>query len=258
MKADTLPYSVLLDSIHGPLILPRHDRHQPVHLLRTGRPHIQGEIEKLLAIVSVLPDQPLVLDIGANAGLISVPLGRALRARGGVLHAFEAQRLIYYMLAGNIALNGLANVHCHHLAVADQAGLLTIPPVDYLREQDFGMVQLTAAAQEGEQVQAITVDALQLTRCDLMKVDVEGMEMQVLAGASATLTKHRPWVWVEYWLAGRDALAAFFLQRDYRVWVMDELNLLCVPRERIPQTGFQVDAPELTREPPAPETGPTP
>jgi precorrin-6B methylase 2 len=120
------PYSVLLDSVHGPLILPRHDRHQPLHLLRTGRPHIQHEIETLQQIIGLLAPGPLVLDIGANAGLIAIPLGWALGDRGGVVHAFEAQRLVYYMFAGNVALNGLVNVHCHHAALSDRAEVLRI------------------------------------------------------------------------------------------------------------------------------------
>jgi hypothetical protein len=131
------------------------------------------------------------------------------------------------------------------LPISDQIGVLQIPPINYRQEQDFGMVSLKDAAAttlDGEQVHAITIDSLGLTRCDLIKLDVEGMEMQALSGARATLETCRPWVWVEYWLAGRDALADFFLQRDYRVWVMDELNLLCAPREKIPPVGFQVNA----------------
>jgi hypothetical protein len=126
--------------------------------------------------------------------------------------------------------------------------LSTRPSINYLQEQDFGMVSLAdqSAAAGGESVQAITVDSLGLERCDLIKLDVEGMEMRVLAGAAATLERHRPWCWAEYWLAGREVMADFFLRRGYRVWAMDELNLLCAPLEKIPSSGFQVDAPELT------------
>jgi hypothetical protein len=46
-------------------------------------------------------------------------------------------------------------------------------------------------------VDIIPVDALGLARCHLIKIDVEGMEGEVLAGAAATIARHRPVLYVE-------------------------------------------------------------
>ena len=48
-----------------------------------------------------------------------------------------------------------------------------------------------------EPVEIIPVDTLGLARCDLLKIDVEGMEGEVLAGATSTITRYRPVLYVE-------------------------------------------------------------
>ena len=41
------------------------------------------------------------------------------------------------------------------------------------------------------------IDELQLTRCDLIKADVEGMEEEVLRGATRTIERFRPVLYLE-------------------------------------------------------------
>ena len=48
-----------------------------------------------------------------------------------------------------------------------------------------------------EPVEIVPVDTLGLARCDLLKIDVEGMEGEVLAGATTTITRFRPVLYVE-------------------------------------------------------------
>ena len=60
--------------------------------------------------------EPTVLDIGGNLGAFAVPIGRYIQSRGGTLHTFEPQRMLYYQLCGNLFVNQLSNCHAHHLA----------------------------------------------------------------------------------------------------------------------------------------------
>lgn len=48
------------------------------------------------------------------------------------------------------------------------------------------------AQASGTETTMITLDSLNLSRCDLIKIDVEGMELKVLEGASATIRQHPP------------------------------------------------------------------
>src|ERR1700693_4895150 len=107
----------VLDSAYGRFIVNRHCAFQAEALVKTGRPHIDNEIKKILTIVNGLPGECVVVDAGANIGLISIPIARAVKPRGGTVHAFEAQRMMFYALCGATALNDLENLVVWHRAV---------------------------------------------------------------------------------------------------------------------------------------------
>ena len=71
------------------------------------------------------------------------------------MHAFEAQRVIFHMLAGNMALNSMENVHCHFMAVGAQAGSARIPRLDYHQHGSFGSLELNREQQSDLGQQAI-------------------------------------------------------------------------------------------------------
>ena len=188
----------------------------------------------------------MVIDAGANIGLISIPIAQAVKARGGIVHAFEAQRMMFYALCGAAALNDLENLFVWHRAIGAAQGMIAMPAIDYAKPQDFGMVNLVAppAGEAGETIDLITIDSLTLPRLDFLKIDVEGMEISVLQGARTALHHHLPWCWVEYWKVGRDEIRAQFAGLDYQFYLMDNLNMLCAPAERLAASKISIRAPE--------------
>ena len=139
-----------------------------------------------------------VLDVGANIGVHTVPLAKLVGPTGRVL-AFEPQRGIYYNLCGNVALNNLHQVRCHHAAVGDSAGTIAVPEVDIEAELNFGGIGLTNVLPSlpSEPVPLLRIDDLRLPACHFIKVDVEGMEERVLSGAAETIRRFRPLLYVE-------------------------------------------------------------
>ena len=73
----------------------------------------------------------------------------------------------------------------------------------------------------------ITIDSLNLARLDLIKIDVERMELEVLQGASLALQRHRPIVIVERLKAPREEIAATLASYGYE-WFPFGLNFLAV------------------------------
>jgi FkbM family methyltransferase len=137
----------------------------------------------------------VVVEVGANMGAHTVHLAK-LAGPGGAMHAFEPQRAIFHLLCANIALNGLDNVYAHQEAVGRAPGLLKTLPLDYGAENNFGGLSLIGT-EHGEDVPVITLDSLDLPSLRLLKVDVEGMEVDVLLGAERTIARHRPILYVE-------------------------------------------------------------
>jgi FkbM family methyltransferase len=260
-------YAIQLESNRGKFTMLRGDTHQPGAILRTGKLHIDVELSKILTIVGQLDDGACMLDVGANIGLVAVPCASLLASKGGSVIAFEAQRIIFYMLAANCVANGLLNLHCHHLAASDSVSVLQIPTVGYNEARDFGMVQFGSATELDqsktaagspvgtESVKAIPIDDMELARVDLIKIDVEGMEMRVLAGAKRTISTHRPILWIEYWL-DKDNICKTLHELGYELWFMDDLNLLCVAREKLGEFRCTVTAPKYETAVVVPEEGP--
>ena len=137
-----------------------------------------------------------VIEVGANIGAHTVAIARRVGPQGRVL-AFEPQRLVFQALCANVALNSLANVDCHWAAVGRTRGAASVPELDPNQAANFGGVSLANVAQ-GRSVPCFTLDDfVAMPQLKLVKIDVEGMEQDVLAGGTRILGKLKPVLYVE-------------------------------------------------------------
>jgi len=231
----------VIESEYGKFIVNRHCANQAEHLIKTGLPHIQDELNNILALVERLPENCVVVDAGANIGLVAVPVAQELLPRGGVVHAFEVQRMMFYALCGSAALNDLENLFVHHQALGSAIGTLGAGRLDYGQPQDFGLFSLVdQSAAQPDQVEVVTVDSLALPRLDFFKIDVEGMEIEVLKGARDSIERYLPLAWIEYWKVGIDDIKAQFAGLEYEFHTIDGLNMLCAPVGKLKQLNVVV------------------
>lgn len=150
---------------------------------------------ELFFVAQFLKPGDVVLDVGAHIGTHAVFFARHVGPDGRVF-AFEPQRLSFHLLCGNAALNALMNLKCLNLAVGAGGGKIEVPIVDPTREFNFGSVSLDTGL-AGDSVQMVTIDSLGLARCDFIKIDVEGLEGDVLTGARSTILKYKPKLFLE-------------------------------------------------------------
>jgi FkbM family methyltransferase len=137
------------------------------------------------------------VDVGAHVGLYTVAVAR--HGPGSVL-AFEPNPSARAQLTANVALNGCESVLVVPKAVGDAPGtaLLHVP-----RTPDPSFSSLAGGRfAEGEpvDVEVTTVDAeveAAGLRPSVVKIDVEGGELAVVAGMQRTLERHRPVLLVE-------------------------------------------------------------
>lgn len=236
---------VVIDSIHGKFIVNRYCDFQAESLIKTGATHIEKELKNIYAVINTLPNESIALDAGANIGFVCVPIANWLKNKNGTIYAFEPQRMLYNALCGTASLNDLENLHIENVAISDKQGFLKIPKQDYSKPKDFGMVSLTKQENISnfDNVKVTTIDNLKLSRLDFLKIDVEGMEIEVLSGAKKTIRKHRPWCWIEYWMIDKNLLLNQFKNLNYKIFTMDTLNVLCAPEEKLKESQLNVNAP---------------
>jgi len=135
------------------------------------------------------------IDIGANVGLFSLYASKIVGPRGSVV-AFEPSGVTNQRLLENVGLNGLENVTVHKMGLSDKSAILelNISVNGYEAWNTFVQSEDNKFSKK-EQVPVKAFDAfcvehsLDTDKISLIKLDVEGFEMNVLNGATGLLSK---------------------------------------------------------------------
>lgn len=150
-------------------------------------------------------------DIGANVGIFSVAIGRAVRP-GGLVVAVEPDNVNLSRLRGNLALNSLTNVQVVEAVAGERDEIVELHIADDPAYNSVVGVEGGHAAVGTRAVHSVPLDRIweDLGRpaVSFVKIDVEGAEPSVLRGARAMLTSAHPPLLVE---ANNDARLALLL-----------------------------------------------
>lgn len=188
---DPAGFNELAQCRSGPMLYNKNDIFVGASLQKYG----EFSFSEQAVFQQVLRNGTLAVEVGANIGAHTVELSRFVGVAGQV-HAFEPQRIVFQTLCANLALNQCANVFARQMALGVAAGMISVPPVEPTVRTNFGGIALGQFA-GGEPVPMATLDSLDLPACHLLKVDVEGMEVEVLKGSAQTIDRYRPVLYVE-------------------------------------------------------------
>ncbi len=151
----------------------------------------------------------LVIDVGANIGLHTLVMAASRTSREVDVLAFEANPDMVNKLRRNLALNNYADVHVYPIGLSDRECILELG-LPYAAEPRGYHNPGTASMSSWERAirriqvkcksldQVLAEDGFGWDRVKLMKLDVEGMEFDVLKGADKILRQSGPAVIVEY------------------------------------------------------------
>lgn len=206
-------FNVLTQTRHGPMLYNRHDQYVGGSLAAYGE-FSEGESAMFGQLVGA---GHAVIEAGANIGAHTVQLSRLVGDSGSVL-AFEPQRIVFQTLCANLALNQCTNVIARQQGVGSVPGRLMAPAPDPRQANNFGGLSLMTSGY-GDAVEVVTIDSLVLPRCDFIKADVEGMERAVIEGATHTIHRFRPLLYLENDRAEQSApLLELLMSMGYRCW----------------------------------------
>lgn len=172
------------------------------------------ELATLRLYESILEKGDIVLDIGANIGAHTLPFAKLVGKEGRV-YSFEPTQYAFEKLKRNVEANpGISSsIELVHAMLVRESIDCTAPAIysswplrkeKGLHEQHYGKLMSTGDAA------AITLDEFVertgIERVDFVKLDVDGNEASVLAGAVNTLGRFRPRVlmeWAPYLFEGK-------------------------------------------------------
>tara|TARA_B100000519_G_C14089676_1_gene365685 strand:+ start:5 stop:634 length:630 start_codon:yes stop_codon:yes gene_type:complete len=154
--------------------VPSNDVH--INDWKSGKPFTQNKcLEKFIAYCEANNKKfNHILDIGAWVGTWSM----AMNPYCGRVVAFEPDPVHYTCLVKNVA----DEIETHQLAVGSDTKMISL--------SDDNFTQAKRVIGDGE-IPMITVDSLNLSDIDVIKIDVEGYEMEVLKGAEKTLQTNK-------------------------------------------------------------------
>jgi FkbM family methyltransferase len=192
--------------------------------------------------LKILMDKPdgLVLDIGANLGTFCVPLARKIPKLK--FHAFEPQRIIYYQLCANTIINSLGNVYTYEAGLSNQEADIELEVPDYTAETNIGAFSVDKEVRENEyecktsggkeKIILMTLDSIGFENIRLIKIDVEGHELEVIKGGIETIKANNyppiifeAWTWKPWYQEKRKALFDYLEGHGYEIQQLGENNL---------------------------------
>jgi len=202
----------------------------------------QEEVNLVLSLLNLrrkhFGDGVIAIDCGANIGVHSVEWGRLMH-NWGTVYSFEAQERIFYALAGNISINNCLNVTATFAAVGASLGEIEIPEPNYLTPSSFGSFELKHKesteyigqnidySNPTKKISQLTLDSLSLSRVDLIKIDVEGMEEEVLQGSSEIIEQFSPIMLIEFIKSNKENLEKQLKSKGYSI-IFIGINLLAI------------------------------
>lgn len=219
------------------------DTHLSQWIVEQRRLNVQEEYCQLFS--KYIPKGGTVIDAGACLGDHTLSYANMV-GDGGAVHAFEPNPEAFQCLQYN--LKNCPHVTCYELALGAQKGVGVIGRSS-TQPENMGAIQIRSIPSEGlpsQKVFVLPLDKMNL-RADFIKIDVEGMELDVLQGSEVTIRFYRPVMLIEInrpilALRGSSAelIFEFLTKLDYVIQPsephlsldMENLDVLAIPKEK--------------------------
>ncbi|MDJ1007507.1 MAG: FkbM family methyltransferase [Paracoccaceae bacterium] len=177
--------------------------------------HLKGrfyEADELLIMSKAFPKGGRFLDIGANTGNHSLFFGRIMGASR--ILPIEVNPRIIGLLKSNLILNRLDGIcDLRHLGLGLHSRRLEGASISF-RERNIGGAKVSP---DGGDLTLVTGDDILDSAFDLVKIDVEGSEMDVLLGMERFIGQFRPTMFIEVNNTNAERFFDWIRDNDYVV-----------------------------------------
>lgn len=182
----------------------------------------------------VLNKDSYCIDAGANMGFHTIQFGKQSKK----VLAFEPQPMVFNQLCSNILFNGLDEIITpHRLALGDKSDekqMWNIEHEDWvgnghhnwggrgiIQENYGGERAINNEYRDYDVVKIITLDSLDIYKCDLIKIDIQGYEYLTFLGAEVLLDNNKPIILLENPISNDECdlkSKEFLLKKGYEMY----------------------------------------
>lgn len=186
--------------------------------------HYEKPIVKMLKRIFLSNPELIFVDVGAHIGKYTVLAGRYLNK--GLVLAFEPHPENFKYLMLNVSINKISNVKLFPLALWNRVGHVKMVIASTSGEHSCKRTSAKATRTSNIiNVLAVPLDyivqQLKLKGIDIIKIDVEGAEVEVLEGAINTLYEFKPHIIVEVWFSNLKRILMLLHKLNYRMMKLD-------------------------------------
>jgi len=204
--------------------------------------------------LSMIKPGQCVVDVGANFGYYTLQAARAVGPQGVVL-AFEPSSIPYGRLLKNLELNSLSWVQPYKCALGNASKVVRLAVPNLLNQGEQRIVESEASLQ-AEEVPISTLDEFLLSHpqkdVHVIKVDIEGYEVEFLRGAKGSIRRYKPAFMVEvnpFALARHGSSASELMDQlkglGYRCYTARGVNSSYVQLRQIKELTVPPEAPNF-------------
>lgn len=148
-------------------------------------------------IIDIISPEDVVIDVGVNIGYYF--LNFAKKAIQGCVLGFEPNPKVFAFAKNNCSLNPFQNIRLNNIGLGHCKGLFEMAQIN----DNLGMNKIVASGTKNNsfliEVQKLDdyISQNSIPKVDVMKIDVEGFEMNVLLGAEQSIREWKPYLFVE-------------------------------------------------------------
>jgi FkbM family methyltransferase len=193
-----------------------------------------------IALLKSDENDKIVFDVGTNFGFLSLVWANTI-CENGKVYSFEPHHSLYRSYTKSVKSNLLEkNIVTENVAVGNELGSIELN----LLSTSSNTLELESnkGNNKKEKVNLITLDHYaeknNITKCDLIKIDVDGIEFDILNGSQELIKKLKPIFIVE--TNNDNRIIDFFINQDYNILNMElkpiseeelPVNIFCLPKK---------------------------
>jgi FkbM family methyltransferase len=142
---------------------------------------------------SYISESYLIIDIGSSIGIRPVLYTKINSAIN--VYCFEPRENLFCLLNKNLAENNISNTVLMNNMIGHVVGTMKIPSLERVVCDHNDIIELgngSISGSEYDPIHFITLDSLRLLSCDLIFIDLKGLDYLVILGGLNTIKKFKP------------------------------------------------------------------